>query len=155
MNDPILEAFKSLHLGNLLAARDAHIEQLEEQLKSELRNCYTTIRVKDEEKDRLETVNAALRAEVESLAALSRRMDETINVSQAECRRLKAEVEALMTTPTSRLLRASQAENISLRKAGDAMASNVVYIADVDIPMETLRQFSAGWNAAKEGIETA
>jgi hypothetical protein len=33
MSDPIEDAFKSLHQGNLLAAKDARIKQLEEQLK--------------------------------------------------------------------------------------------------------------------------
>jgi uncharacterized protein with FMN-binding domain len=31
MSDPIEDAFKSLHQGNLLAAKDARIKQLEEQ----------------------------------------------------------------------------------------------------------------------------
>jgi hypothetical protein len=33
MNDPIEDAFKSLHQGNLLAAKDARIKQLEERLE--------------------------------------------------------------------------------------------------------------------------
>jgi hypothetical protein len=33
MSDPIEDAFKALHQGNLLAAKDARIKQLEERLK--------------------------------------------------------------------------------------------------------------------------
>jgi hypothetical protein len=33
MSDPIEDAFKSLHHGNLLAAKDARIKQLEERLE--------------------------------------------------------------------------------------------------------------------------
>lgn len=34
MSDPIDDAFKSLHNGNLLAAKDARIRQLEERLEA-------------------------------------------------------------------------------------------------------------------------
>lgn len=34
MSDPIDDAFKSLHQGNLLAAKDARIRQLEESLEA-------------------------------------------------------------------------------------------------------------------------
>jgi hemerythrin-like domain-containing protein len=50
---------------------------------------------------------------------------------EAENARLKAEVERLT-------------------KAGDAMANNIPYYADVDISAETLRQFTDKWHAAKE-----
>lgn len=33
MSDPMEDAFKSLHQGNLLAAKDARIKQLEERLE--------------------------------------------------------------------------------------------------------------------------
>jgi hypothetical protein len=33
MSDPIEDAFKSLHQGNLLAAKDARIKQLEDEVK--------------------------------------------------------------------------------------------------------------------------
>jgi hypothetical protein len=33
MSDPIEDAFKSLHQGNLIAAKDARIRQLEERLE--------------------------------------------------------------------------------------------------------------------------
>jgi hypothetical protein len=34
MSDPIEDAFKSLHQGNMLAAKDARIKQLEERLEA-------------------------------------------------------------------------------------------------------------------------
>ena len=34
MSDPIDDAFKALHQGNLLAAKDARIKQLEERLEA-------------------------------------------------------------------------------------------------------------------------
>jgi hypothetical protein len=34
MSDPMEDAFKSLHQGNLLAAKDARIRQLEERLEA-------------------------------------------------------------------------------------------------------------------------
>ena len=34
MSDPIEDAFRSLHQGNLLAAKDARIKQLEQYLES-------------------------------------------------------------------------------------------------------------------------
>ena len=34
MSDPLDDAFKSLHQGNLLAAKDARIRQLEERLEA-------------------------------------------------------------------------------------------------------------------------
>ena len=34
MSDPIDDAFKSMHQGNLLAAKDARIKQLEERLEA-------------------------------------------------------------------------------------------------------------------------
>jgi hypothetical protein len=44
-----------------------------------------------------------------------------------------------------------KAEVERLTKAGDAMANNIPYYADVDISAETLREFTDKWNAAKEG----
>jgi len=44
-----------------------------------------------------------------------------------------------------------KAEVERLTKAGDAMANNIPYYADVDISAETLRHFTDKWNAAKEG----
>jgi hypothetical protein len=75
--------------------------------------------------------------------------------------RLKAEVDALMTNPTSRLLRAKQAENAvlaiendslkaeveRLRKAGDELAGMVGY----HVPYEDQIELEKAWNAAKDG----
>jgi hypothetical protein len=50
MSDPIEDAFKSLHQGNLLAAKDARIKQLEERLEGmrkagdELWYCFGRLR---------------------------------------------------------------------------------------------------------------
>jgi len=44
-----------------------------------------------------------------------------------------------------------QAEVERLTKAGDAMANNIPYYADVDISAETLREFTEKWLAAKGG----
>jgi hypothetical protein len=47
-----------------------------------------------------------------------------------------------------------KAEVERLTKAGDAMANNIPYYADVDISAETLREFTEKWNAAKEGKQS-
>jgi predicted RNase H-like nuclease (RuvC/YqgF family) len=67
--------------------------------------------------------------------------------------RFKAEVESLMTNPTSRLLRAEREENARLKaeverltKAGDEMALNLTHIG-WNICVEA-------WNAAKEGKQS-
>jgi hypothetical protein len=84
--------------------------------------------------------------------------------------RLKAEVDALMTNPTSRLLRAKQAENAvlaiendslkaeveRLRKAGDAVALDYAERIEIEAGetaktlMKTVPVLRE-WNAAKEG----
>ncbi len=64
-----------------------------------------------------------------------REEDDGIWVKWEDYARLKAEVERLT-------------------KAGDAMANNIPYYADVDISAETLRQFTDKWNAAKEGKQS-
>ena len=73
-------------------------------------------------------------AEMVKALALVKEMDKTINASQAECRRLKAEVERL-------------------RKAGDAMAKRTEFFQkrwDAD----ELCQEVGAWNAAKEGKQS-
>jgi hypothetical protein len=87
---------------------------------------------------------------------------EVLKELNAENARLKAEVDALMTNPTSRLLRAKQAENAvlaiendslkaeveRLRKAGDAMARIIAP------PTHGTGEWDGewdAWNAAKEG----
>jgi hypothetical protein len=68
-----------------------------------------------------------LEAENARLKALTVEMDKTINASQAECRRLRAEVERLT-------------------KAGDDMALNLTHIG-WNICVEA-------WKAAKEGKQS-
>jgi uncharacterized small protein (DUF1192 family) len=65
-------------------------------------------------------------AEVARLEALTAEMDKTINASQAECRRLKAEVERLT-------------------KAGDAMADSINGDYNYSLPC------IEAWEAAKKG----
>jgi len=73
---------------------------------------------------------------VQATAALHEDMIQTLKSELAQLRfnnaNLKAEVERLT-------------------KAGDAMANNIPYYADVDISAETLRQFTDKWFAAKAG----
>ena len=111
-----------------------------------------------------------LLTEKQRLDSLTAEMDKTINASQAECRRLKAEVERLTELNSSLNIRYDTAcgaingstnyigqleEDIErLTKAGDAMANNIPYYADVDISAETLREFTEKWNAAKEGKQS-
>jgi len=71
-------------------------------------------------------------AENPRLKALTAEMDKTINASQAECRRLKAEVERLT-------------------KAGDAMADSWLDgIRAINWEAEDVKELR-DWNAAKEG----
>ena len=72
-----------------------------------------------------------LQAEVERLNLLTAEMDKTINISQAGCRLLKAEVERL-------------------HKAGDAMAEALDLNDDVFDNQEK-KEAQIAWNAAKEG----
>ena len=95
-------------------------------------------------------------AEVAELRALVARMDETINVSQAECRRLKAEVEQSKRINTELLvLSERQASDIRrLTKAGDAMATNTyLMLSDENgaVYDTDLMKFVRAWNAAKQG----
>lgn len=68
-------------------------------------------------------------AEMVKALALVKEMDKTINASQAECRRLKAEVERL-------------------RKAGDAMVEALLFEDG-----QSCKEI-ADWNAAKEGKQS-
>ena len=72
---------------------------------------------------------------------------------EAENARLKAEVERLTAFTTRTIIpnEELQAQVERLTKAGDHMANNIPYYADVDISAETLRQFTDKWNGAKEG----
>jgi uncharacterized small protein (DUF1192 family) len=91
------------------------------------------------------------------LQALTAEMDKTINASQAECRRLKAELDSLMTNPTSRLLRAERdevtrlkAEVERLERAGDLMLK----YACVNVTYPCYATMAKDWNAAKEGKQS-
>jgi regulator of replication initiation timing len=94
------------------------------------------------------------------LKALTTEMDKTINASQAECRRLKAEVESLMTNPTSRLLRVEREENARLKAeverlttAGDAMQTRLNFFQK-RWDNDELCEEAEAWNAAKEGKQS-
>jgi predicted nucleic acid-binding Zn-ribbon protein len=72
-------------------------------------------------------------AEVARLEALTSEMDKTINASQAECRRLKAEVERLT-------------------KAGDDLETWVLILRHNNpTDIEDFRSVVLNWNAAKKG----
>ena len=61
MSDPIAEAFKSLHQGNLLAAKDARIKQLEAEVelwKLRSDNWQKLLQLTKSELDRLTNPNA-------------------------------------------------------------------------------------------------
>ena len=61
MSDPIEDAFKSLHQGNLLAAKDARIRQLEAEVeiwKLRSDNWQKLLQLTKSELDRLTKTNA-------------------------------------------------------------------------------------------------
>ena len=61
MSDPIEDAFKSLHQGNLLAAKDARIKQLEAEVelwKLRSDNWQKLLQLTKSELDRLTKTNA-------------------------------------------------------------------------------------------------
>ena len=125
-------------------------------LKAEVEHLTSELKMEKENEDRLvrlwQTANNEVHGQRSQIAAL---IDNQT--------RLKAEVDALMTNPTSRLLRAKQAENAvlaiendslkaeveRLRKAGDAMADELIQ----EYGREVCLKFGwfKGWNAAKEG----
>ena len=75
-------------------------------------------------------------AENARLEALTAEMDKTINASQAECRRLKAEVERLT-------------------KAGDELHAFLInYIVESRISSAYLNKLDDEWEAAKEGKQS-
>ena len=90
-------------------------------------------------------------AEMVKAMALVKEMDKTINASQAECRRLKekSECQAECLEAFDKENARLKAEVERLRKAGDALALEVIYfVGDYDpVGSESLRN----WNAAKEG----
>lgn len=104
------------------------------RLKADLRNCYTAIQVKEEEKDRLK--------------ALTVEMDKTINISQAGYRELKAEVERLEAFTTCTIIpnEKLQAQVERLTKAGD----NLERILTGHISSYEVGNASHEWRAAKK-----
>ncbi len=83
------------------------------------------------------------------LKALTAEMDKTINISQAGCRELKAEVER-MTAFTTRTIIPNEllkAEVESLIRAGDAMLK----YACANVTYPCYATMAKDWNAAKEG----
>jgi hypothetical protein len=77
------------------------------------------------------------------------RYKEICDELDAECTRLKAEVERLTAVfvPENLILRA---EVERLTKAGDAMVDMV----DWEVPYERRKKLEADWNAAKEGKQS-
>jgi cell division protein FtsB len=95
----------------------------------------------------------ALDAQVETLTAEVRCLEAVI--------RSHERVDCLSVTSLKKQLVEAEAENARLKaeverltKAGDAMANNIPYYADVDISAETLREFTEKWHAAKEGKQS-
>ena len=88
-------------------------------------------------------------SEVAELRALVARMDETINLSQAECRRLKAEVEQSKRINTELLvLSERQASDIRrLTKAGDFMYDRLCWLDNSDNSINARLK----WREAKQG----
>ena len=93
-----------------------------------------------------------LQIENARLKALTAEMDKTINISQAGCRLLKAEVERLrnLATKIDVCVDVLVLENGLLRKAGDAMAIVIAYELRID-EGEELPICVQAWNHAKEG----
>jgi cell division protein FtsB len=142
------------------------------RLKAEVESVRQVAQDNKTETEATRIENARLKAEVERLTfdPLTYLDDQgewmPRHIHLATVERLKAEVDALMTNPTSRLLRAKQAENAvlaiendslqaeveRLRKAGDAVSLCLEAYwkgkpYDVSI---TIKCFDA-WNAAKDG----
>ena len=83
-----------------------------------------------------------LQAENARLKALTAEMDKTINISQAGCRLLKAEVERLDTLCKQLMAQHSDisCENIMLRKAGDALGDSIeIYRLKAEVDLWKLR----------------
>jgi chromosome segregation ATPase len=135
------------------------------ELKADLRNCITAIRVKDEENARLkaecqarQAENSVLAVECDSLKAEVERLNNESDILQKCCEhqknrieRLKAEVERLDTLCKQVMSQHSDisCENIMLRKAGDAMASGLQGMAG-----ERPKALADEWHDAKEGKQS-
>lgn len=91
----------------------------------------------------------------QALARLS--VDSELVGLRAENNRLKAEVESLMTTPTSRLLRASQAENEQLKARIERLrlaGNNLERILSSKVASYEVGVASNEWQTAKDGNKT-
>jgi hypothetical protein len=101
-----------------------------------------------------------LKAENARLIALTVEMDKTINASQAECRRLKAEVEQLMIFCNCTLIPSKelQAKVERLTKAGDVLYNSMMEIGCNEMADNFQHDAWFGsmkdWNAAKEGKQS-
>jgi chromosome segregation ATPase len=138
MQDLNSEIFTASNINGKLHMKRVHdLNQMGGQceeiarLKADLRNCYTAIRVKEEEKDRLRFVAEDNKRECEA--------------TRIENARLKAEVERLTAFTTRTIIpnEELQAQVERLTKAGDAMADQLHGLS-----FDTVWDF---WNAAKEG----
>ena len=138
-------------LRDTIEEQDAQIEALKQDLlerAAELRRLH---------QERVHDLNhiGGLQEENQSLAGQVRQFEEHRDTAAQIIKRLEAEVEALMTNPTSRLLRAERDENARLkaeverlRKAGDAIDEAFKeQPTSLYLIVEALRS----WNAAKEG----
>jgi chromosome segregation ATPase len=131
-----------------MAERDAEIARLKDELKMEKENEDRLVREFQrannevyglqrqvaaliDNQTHLNSLIANTEQENARLKALTVEMDKTINASQAECRRLKSEVERLT-------------------KAGDKMAKRTEFFQKRWDADELCQEVEA-WNAAKEG----
>jgi hypothetical protein len=127
MSDPIEDAFKSLHQGNLLAAKDARIRQLEAEVEAQAKRW----------------------AESEDLILhYKQQRDEAYN--NCECHRLKAEVDNTNRINRELLILSNrQASDIRrLTKVGDELAENFKVQT---CPWTSRFNCYLAWNRAKEG----
>lgn len=94
----------------------------------------------------------ALNAQVETLTAEVRCLEAVIRSHErVDCltvANLKAEVEALMTTPCSRLLRAERKEVARLKAEVERLIKE---LENTDCMFAMASAFARDWNAAKEG----
>ena len=134
-------------LRDTIEEQDAQIVALKQDLlekAAELRRLH---------QERVHDLNhiGGLQEENQSLSGQVRQFEEHRDTAAQIIKRLEAEVEALTTNPTSRLLRAEREENARLkadverlRLAGDYMADHLAHEFGTCPSIEV-------WNAAKEG----
>jgi hypothetical protein len=104
---------------------------------------------------------AHLKVELTDLKSTADRFEVENSILMNETARLLAEVDSLMTNPTSRLLRAEREENARLQaeverltKAGDAM--EVLIVEELAFYEDDGSHYDEvkAWNAAKEGKQS-